>query len=78
MCNAVTYFVVVEDLMYLPFVNVILLLSQQIVLWFTVNGLVLSILFCYNILVCIIYCQLNKIRKAAATTFVGFLSLYLD
>lgn len=62
--------------MHLPFVNIIIFMARQIVLKFTVDALILSILFSDNILVCIIYCQLEKTKhktkqcQAAATTII--------
>lgn len=70
--------------MYLPFVNEIFFLgwrARQTVLWFTAIALVLSILFGYNTLVCIIYCQLDKHNTKqcqAAATILYIFYVYKD
>lgn len=58
-CHIINKDAVIVELMHLPFVNIIFM-ARQIVLKFTVDALILSILFSNNTLVCIIYCQLEK------------------
>lgn len=59
-CHIINKDAVIVELMHLPFVNIIIFMARQIVLKFTVDALILSILFSDNILVCTIYCQLEK------------------